>query len=168
MRKLIILLCLIFPVSILKAQSLERSVLASSGNSGTAGSIAVDYTIGETIIATLASANTIVTAGFHQPNTTVSINETYTSALFRIYPNPSNDKVNVFLDSPGLKHGHIQIADVTGRVVYSSVVSDAQMKDSGLSISVSNFEAGVYFISVVLDKEDNSSEIYTSRLQVVH
>lgn len=52
------------------AQSLSPQVIASGGNSLSGGGYTLDFTIGETIITTLSTGNSILTQGFHQPIST--------------------------------------------------------------------------------------------------
>lgn len=52
----------------LQAQSLSPVVIASGGSTYTAGGYSLDFTVGETLTATLSGGSNIVTQGFHQPS----------------------------------------------------------------------------------------------------
>jgi|TARA_B110000879_G_scaffold44746_1_gene63234 hypothetical protein len=67
---------------------------------------------------------------------------------FKVYPNPSNDFVNI---SGPRDISELVIMDVIGNVVYS-----INPNESDLNVSVSNFENGMYIISI-LDAKGNSS-----------
>ncbi len=51
----------------LSAQSIERSVIGSSGFSYSGPTFQADCTTGETVIATFSGGSVILTQGFHQP-----------------------------------------------------------------------------------------------------
>jgi membrane-bound inhibitor of C-type lysozyme len=49
-----------------------QQVVASSGNSATAGGYTVAWTLGEPVIETLSGSNNILTQGMHQTNLVVT------------------------------------------------------------------------------------------------
>ncbi|MBX7205130.1 MAG: T9SS type A sorting domain-containing protein, partial [Bacteroidia bacterium] len=59
----------------------------------------------------------------------------------RIYPNPTNDKLNVESDN---KIAEVKIYDVTGRMVYEQ----STISDSSLQINCNKFIRGIYFIKI--------------------
>lgn len=50
------------------AQTLERSVIGTTGSSSTAGNIHISSTVGEAVIQTGQSGSFILTQGFQQPD----------------------------------------------------------------------------------------------------
>lgn len=72
MKKLIIILTGTLIVSTLFSQSIERDVVASSGDYFEAGGISISGTLGEIAIETYESGNLILTQGFQQPGETGS------------------------------------------------------------------------------------------------
>ncbi len=60
--------------------------------------------------------------------------------IFHVYPNPAKDFLN--LDNLS-KNATVKITDATGKLIYTSV-----SKDSNLKINTSNFANGIYFIEV--------------------
>ena len=65
------------------------------------------------------------------------------SSAFNLYPNPAND--NLYIDSK-VKINEVVIYDVYGRSQQSTVNSQ-----QSLSIDVSNFNSGIYFVKIVTD-----------------
>lgn len=67
---------------------------------------------------------------------------------FNIYPNPTDDLVNVEVE---LKDGAaytIEMLDLSGRVIYSSVISSQEFNNATYQINTSSFENGIYFVNV--------------------
>ena len=65
------------------------------------------------------------------------------SSAFNLYPNPAND--NLYIDAK-VKINEVVIYDVYGRSQQSTVNSQ-----QSLSIDVSNFNSGIYFVKIVTD-----------------
>ncbi|MFU8844738.1 MAG: hypothetical protein ACNA7V_13125, partial [Bacteroidales bacterium] len=56
-----------------QAQSIERSVLASTGGYFEGSGVSVSWTLGEAVTATFNNGNTVLTQGFQQPDLTLRI-----------------------------------------------------------------------------------------------
>ncbi len=65
---------------------------------------------------------------------------------FTVYPNPTNDLLNITLPDAVLK-GSIAIYDATGRIVYNQNIS-AQNQ-----INASNLQSGIYYIRAISDNK---------------
>lgn len=90
----ILFLIAILPWHILSAQSLEKQVIGAAGASVSNGSISLDFTVGEAAVTTLSQANFILTQGFHQGEMmTTSVNGLPVSVAYKIFPNPTADKL---------------------------------------------------------------------------
>ncbi|MGD0710765.1 MAG: T9SS type A sorting domain-containing protein [Bacteroidales bacterium] len=70
------------------------------------------------------------------------IREIADNSLFNIYPNPAKDVINVCSDLP-LKNASIELYDVAGSLLYSSVLNSVQSE-----ISIANLANGVYYMKV--------------------
>jgi hypothetical protein len=57
----------------LTAQQLTPSVIATSGSSFQSSEFSLDYTLGETFVATLSNGSNVLTQGFHQPQAGVIV-----------------------------------------------------------------------------------------------
>jgi hypothetical protein len=78
------------------------------------------------------------------------INEIADNSIYNIYPNPAKDVINVCSDLP-LKNASIELYDVTGSLLYSSVLNSVQSE-----ISIANLANGIYYMKV---KSDNKVEV---------
>lgn len=81
-------------------------------------------------------------------NSCQGVEETLSSDLVSIFPNPSSGHFNVSIDYPGLKEVSISVMDIQGKVVYTSsrtATSNAFSKD----LSLENLSDGVYSLQVI-------------------
>ena len=71
------------------------------------------------------------------------------SLSIKVYPNPTNDKVNISLSQDSLQTvSDIALYDISGRTVYSTKTSSLQVQ-----IDVSTFNAGVYLLKIARGKK---------------
>lgn len=73
-----------------------------------------------------------------------AINEVYDNQLL-VYPNPSNDFVNLQLNNSGNDDQSVSICSALGEEVFSKVLAATTAK-STLTINTSQWQSGVYFI----------------------
>ena len=73
------------------------------------------------------------------------------SSLFSIYPNPTNNMINIFGDF--VNETTILLFDNVGKLVYSNSV------DSDHKINVSNLNKGLYFLNLISDDKNLISQI---------
>jgi len=62
---------LFFLGSTVFGQTIQNSVISSTGGSASASNVKMDYTIGETVIETFSAGGHTLTQGFHQTNLTL-------------------------------------------------------------------------------------------------
>ncbi len=62
-----------------------------------------------------------------------------------LYPNPSNDFLNITSTNPTKQINDLKIYDQLGSLVYA----DAEIKSENISVDVSKFAEGIYFISLI-------------------
>jgi carboxypeptidase T len=79
---------------------------------------------------------------------------------FKLIPNPSNDKVQIALKN-FINDGSISIVDATGKLINRTEISQ---QTNAVSLDVSNYDQGVYFVSVTIDGEVSQPQ----RMVVVH
>lgn len=73
-----------------------------------------------------------------------------TSKNMELYPNPATETVTLILNGLTTVSGIIEIKDAIGKTIYSERTSTAS-----LTIDVSKFTQGMYFVSYEADKMDN-------------
>lgn len=75
-------------------------------------------------------------------NTYTNIDKINGNNIIVLYPNPSNDKIEI----EGLQTGQIEIVDLNGRVIENKKISDTK-----ISIDISTLSSGVYTIRIKAD-----------------
>lgn len=104
-----------------KAQTIERSVIAAGGNS-VSTPLQLDYTIGEIAITSVTSGNLTLTQGFQQPYFVVIPGNNVFPYLV-LYPNPtSGDAVARFILAAPAKLT-ISIYNTVGQLISSEAVN---------------------------------------------
>jgi hypothetical protein len=73
MKHTLTIIILLFSLQTLSAQTISRSVIPTTGGHYADSNLQVSYTIGEPITHTLSNGNIILTQGFQQPDSLVSI-----------------------------------------------------------------------------------------------
>ncbi len=91
-------------------------------------------------------------------NSLVGIDEIESSKI-SIYPNPASSNINVTFDGKGGEY-KITITDIIGRTVANEIVSNT-MGQTLISIPTSEFQAGIYFVTVA-----NGNDSYIQKLVV--
>ncbi len=71
-----------------------------------------------------------------------SVEEHTNSSIFSVYPNPTQDQVQLNFDSGNTAERTITITDIVGKVVFEQV-----FKGSEVSVNVSELNVGVYMLS---------------------
>jgi len=125
-------------------QTIQNSVISSTGGSASAGNVKMDYTLGETVIETFSAGGNTLTQGFHQTNLTlVAVENVELFAEISIYPNPTSEFVNI--DIPvNYKLMEISMFDVTGKLLKTKTNA------SGLvTFDVNDLATGTYYLQVI-------------------
>lgn len=83
-------------------------------------------------------------------NVGIDNNKLEASAI-SMFPNPSNGSTSISFNDNAAKH-NVTVTDVTGRVVakYSTL-------ENNLNVNTSNLNAGVYFVTIQNDRNENAS-----------
>jgi len=132
----ILMLLLALPIA---SQSIKKSSIDSGGASTVVNNIQIIYTIGEVVVRETSTPTISVSEGFINPelNSTLSTYDHQIShSNIIIYPNPTNQFINIATDIPLTK---VELFDILGRSIFQSkTISDP--------IEVSTLKAGVYLL----------------------
>jgi len=135
------------------AQSLERSVVSTSGDFFSNSTMSIAYTIGESAIGFFTNGSLSITQGFNQSQLDTQSSSVWNvipSIDIQFYPNPANDNLTV----QSSEKLNIQVVDILGKKV--SEVSEIQPQIPA-NISVSHLATGIYFLRV----EDEKNRVST-------
>ncbi|WP_082468357.1 T9SS type A sorting domain-containing protein [Pedobacter sp. R20-19] len=132
-------------------QLLDRSVIASAGESSTANNITLVYTIGEPVIALLENTtiDRILSTGFIQGDQVINRPFALVSRELAVYPNPTTANT-VKLDLRNMPDGDytVDIYDAGGRSIYSKSIKYTKDYSLNLDLDISQFKGGNYYIAV--------------------
>lgn len=129
-----------------------QEAVTTAGGSGTAGTVSVSWSVGETVAGTLSSGQYVLTQGVQQPARVEIVNHTPEAPAFRInaYPNPTTDKVRITASEDAAFPLTIRIFNAGGKTVYHAPMSSPQ-----LDITAGSFAPGMYFIRIT-DKNNKT------------
>jgi hypothetical protein len=118
------------PLSGSQNTTLNISILANSSSTP------------RTAIITITAGTNVKTLTINQ-SPTVGVSEITIGNEMKIYPNPANSEINVWVNKNVAKNYEIKITDINGKVILET---SSQSED--LLIPVSNLSAGNYLINV--------------------
>lgn len=156
MKNLILIIIFgIISLHSVNAQSLERSVFSSQGNSFTNTNFSLDWSLGETIVSTAIATGIVLTQGFQQPSTAnISVKKVNKELNISVFPNPVMDKLTLQWDNKS-EHCMIQILDVKG-----TVISQCRwMDEDDFSMDWKNYAQGMYFVQLTVNSESKTIKI---------
>ncbi len=140
-----LLLCLI-----MNAQSLERQVISTTGNYSTATDIQLSSTVGELMIETFISGSVIFTQGFQQADDNiVAVSGPVIVLDYKIYPNPTKDRIFLNLSSDKQLNLSLRLVDMTGR---STGIGVEDIQVNGYieqELDLSPLTAGTYLLQIL-------------------
>ena len=118
--KYLILIGLVWgSASLLLSQTIQRSVIGSSGHSVEAGGLQVSSTVGEAVIGSVSAGSIVLTQGFQQPDAgqTSSLDRPGLAVAYRVYPNPTPAVLHLQLSSERALSLELALFDQQGRAL---------------------------------------------------
>ena len=103
----------------------------------------------DTIIATQITTNSCFTDTIEQTVYVVGVN-TLDYSDIKIFPNPVKDNLNIEFNKI-YGEVYIEIVDVNSRLIYSKHIENNKT-NSSLSINLTKFDAGMYFVKITTNK----------------
>jgi len=151
------LISMIFTLN-LAAQSISPQVVASSGNYMESGNYSLSWTLGEPVIATAQSGNTILTQGFQQPSynvTSITQNNLFGFEV-NVFPNPTPNYITISWKTESTSGVDIFLYDMSGKLITAKTLSSSDQK---ASVNLSQL-ASEQYIMEVKDKNTSNSKIF--------
>lgn len=164
--KLTFTIAALFLSSLLWAQlSLDRQVIASTGQSVATGTLQVDYTVGETVITTASAATLTLTQGFHQPEALpVGIALTHATFELNAYPNPTQDQVTLDIQSSEAGSLTLHLVNSKGQTVQPPHTLEV----NGLTqhrLDLRPLASGTYFLRLQSTDKPAASTLIIQKIQ---
>ena len=149
---------LLFPSSIF-AQSINPSVIASTGATIQNGNNMLTWTLGETVIQDIQSPNNYLSQGFQQPSFSIigGVNNINTQFDVTVFPNPVSNMLSVTVCGKEESPVEISITDITGKKILIRNFPSSFQHD--ITLDVSQFPSALYFLTIV-NSNSNISDTY--------
>ena len=109
----------------------------------------------DTAFAMAASRGTIV-----DPSVLTAVNDISTNLNIQIYPNPTNDIVNINILNGDLSEANVEITAVDGRVMWTTQMAQQSVKESILVTNIAAYPAGIYFVKVTTDSQAKIEKLF--------
>jgi hypothetical protein len=171
-RKIKLKMALLAFFSLLSTSVFCQNTLNVSSHSATINGATFDYSIGEmTLVSTERNANLIVTQGLLQPNgsrngTQAQPGNTQiaSSDLIKVYPNPTENILNVESFENAEAAISYQLFDATGKVVLSENAI-WQAGTNKVTLDLKNYAAGSYYLMIRKPNANGIIENFSYKIQ---
>jgi hypothetical protein len=155
MKRYILLIFSIFLGLYVSAQTPKQEVIASAGGYNTNGTLAISWTLGETIIPTFTSGSLILTHGFQQDIWITDVEKNIDSPVkITVFPNPASDNINILFDEPTDTEVNVYLLDSQGKLLKTGVIENAT---SETEMNLQDIPAGIYYLKLI---KGNLSNVY--------
>lgn len=136
-NKIFVFVLFLFGLNAAPAQSLERTVVSTSGGEWNKSAISLEYTIGETMVGSLSNSSLDLSQGFNQANAKSSgAIAKITDPSILIYPNPFKDFFSIEAEKELVYEIYNQ---------HSQLVQKGSIRANGkLKINSSGWSSGIY------------------------
>ena len=164
MKKIILSILGLCTVALATGQSIERSVIGSSGESVVKTSAELDYSVGEMVTLTSSSLNVDhLTQGFIQPavdESNISVDPIASVTMdVKVFPNPVKGMLNIQMKSSVDKAVQYQIYDMQGRVVLNGSINENSHK-----VGVSHLASATYILALSIPEEGFTQSIRFTKI----
>lgn len=163
MKQLLLCILALATVVVLPAQTIERSVIGAAGTSLSSASFEVDFTVGEAVVTTVESGSFVLTQGFQQGDLDLTgIEAPLLTVDYRLYPNPTADRVQLDLQAARPVTLHLQWFDAQGRqVALPAETLRLGSQPQSLHYDLSALATGTYLLRLT---DDSGREGHTFRV----
>ena len=139
-------------------QQISSDLISSAGNYDSNEQIQLTWSIGETFTETISSSENLLTQGFQQSNLNISsVGEYIIHGLeIRIFPNPTQDIVNIYIQNNENNKLNYLVTDINGKTLINAPIGK---NESIKQIDFTNIIPGVYIITFTSKKQKQSFQI---------
>lgn len=157
-------------------QSSAQSTFNVSGGFATINGNTYEYSVGEMVlVSTERTANLIVTQGVLQPHTSgsgsgatdASENLLSSSSAIKVYPNPTQNVINIETVEATDATMNLHIVDALGKTVYRKEVQ-ASAGVYRHSVDMSSYASGTYYLQMHKTANGVASQTYSFKIQKVN
>ncbi len=131
-------------------QQIKSAVISAAGEVSKTGKMYVEWTLGESFVESIFSANHLYTQGFHQPIKTKSralrtlpINQEWSKIT--VLPNPVRTTGKIRIERGSSSGLHILLADVTGKPILNRI---SFAPDQVVDFNLAAYPSGIYTLTI--------------------
>jgi hypothetical protein len=88
----------------------------------------------------------------HTIDNSYSIKDVNNDGLIKVFPNPTNKRVNIEININDRERYSIQLFDIQGRLVYSTSLLNQMQEESSFALEMEGYKNGVYIIKISSQK----------------
>ncbi len=151
------LMCLIITIGFIRVSGQSTlsyhfpSVVASAGGIDAKQNITLEWTLGETFVESITTPAKWYTEGFHQPLLSARVLGPSAARGYavKIFPNPTQELLNIFIKTPEQEELKLTLVDVTGKIIYNQQVP---LGTPELQLNLKNIPEGMYLLSLISPK----------------
>ena len=173
MKKIYLLIPVIFIALFANAQTLVREVVASGGNYISSSTGSISYTIGETVTTTLPGGTNIITQGFQQPDDTARLIaildvEKDGFGAFVVYPVPTTDKLWYAYEFSTEGEVKVEMFNLLGQKLDYTNTEPYTSGKSVHSFDCTAYAVGNYVLSATFTAKDLSQKVFTKKFLIIN
>jgi hypothetical protein len=166
--KKIILILMAFAGSLnIRAQSVGPKTLNAAGGTGTAGSVEIDWSVGEmTLVSTFSGSSVVVTQGVLQPTDAwpVDVGKTALLKELEVFPNPASSFVNIRYAAQATGTLTYRLMDIIGKELTGKTV-DIKQGVTTEQVNISTLACATYILEVGVMQADGKNETTSYKIQ---
>ncbi len=134
---------MLFVSSVVAAQTLDRSVVATAGNIVTNSTLSLEFTIGETAVGSFTNSSAQLNTGFNQgyKEDISSVDVVLQDAKMLVYPNPAESVLHIASDM----QGQVRILSLLGQSVVENKTIES---NTTLQMDIAHLSPGIYVVEV--------------------
>jgi len=138
--------------------SQAQEVISTAGETNTAGNIEVSWTVGEAVINTFSTGNSVLTQGFHQTKLIITaISDIVDSNIrIKVYPNPTEEFVVIQFNEIIQKSSFL-LLNMNGSELESGLMETVHKQ-----INLSGYANGTYLLQI---RKNNGETLQTFKIQ---
>jgi Secretion system C-terminal sorting domain len=147
---LLLLVAVFWPCAVY-SQTIGPEVISTAGKTFQTSEFQVEWTLGESLTATLQNSDHQITQGFHQPVYLVSSIDELPADLgqINVFPNPVSDQLNLSLSFDRDRKIQVELFDAQAKLLWNERFRGEQFTERH---STSDLPAGIYYLHVIIDE----------------
>jgi len=148
MKRILILIHLLVPMSFGYGQSISLQLLSTGGELFSNSNYQLEWSVGELCTETYSNQQIILSEGFNQGKFSItSIYNANTSDLeIKAFPNPTNDLIQLTISGYQTENLEYQVSNLTGMLTEKTKITSTKS-----IISFNSYLYGTYIISITRD-----------------